>query len=203
MNEARGKQKRTSDRSPSPAKRLIAIGLCIAGVATPAPAAAADVRKAEVDLHLKNHTLENLSEEGILSRPVAPARSTRAGTRFPLDRGHLKTGRHRHGKVHGLGGLMFARDDGRTVVLDSPSIVVRKHTAAIDMLVQGIPVRVAHLPHYNVARQGRRVEIKGVALFSQSGAELMTETFGSPYPHPDTQLGTLILDMRLRAPADR
>jgi hypothetical protein len=202
MNVAPSKRKHALDRGRPRATGLTAIGLCIAALAAPAPAGAAHVRKAAVDLHLNSNTLENLSEEGVLSGPVEPAHFVFGNMRFPFDRGHLETGQHRHGRVHALGGVRFFRDDGRTLMLDSPSIVARKHTAALNMLVEGVPVRVAYVPKYEIA-QGKRVQIDGFARFSQSGADLMAETFGSTYPHPETPLGTLRVDMRLRAPAAR
>src|SRR3954447_15283798 len=176
---------------------FIALGVCMAAMAMPAAAGAAPLGNAAVDLHLNSNTLENLSELGVLSRAADPAHYVAGNLRFPFDHGHLKTGRHRHGRVHGFGGGTFARDDGRSVTLNTPTIVINRHSATLEMLVQSAPVQVARVPNYKIARQGRRVEIKGLAKLTQAGADAIAMTFDSPYPHPETPLGSLHIGMRL------
>jgi hypothetical protein len=200
MREALTESGRCLDRA------VLVVGLCLAVVAARAADADAEpVASAQIDLHLNGNTFDNLSELGVLSGIVEPAHFARVDIRFPLDRGHLHLGPRRRGKLHGLGGVSFFREDGRTVAIDSPSIVIRKHTARLFLTAQGHRLGVAYLPQYEITHQAERFEVKGLTRFSQAGASLMNGTFASTYPHPGTPLGVLDIKARLGAPspADR
>ena len=177
---------------------LISFGLWLTGLAAAsAPAGAAALDRAKIDLHPNHNTLGNLSELGILSRPVAPADFAGVDWRFPLDFGDVEFGRHARGDMLAKGGFSFFDESGRNVTFRYPSIDLMGGIADLWMKAGGTWWKVAHLPEYELTRERRRFEVKRLARFASHGAGLITERLDTTYPHRKTLLGVLHIEARL------